>query len=86
MMVMAVYVLCLLTSLACAVLLLRSYVKKRISLLLWTALCFFGLAANNLILLVDVLIGPEIDLALVRKLPALLGAVLLLHGLIADSR
>ena len=35
-----VYVLCLLTSLACAVLLLRSYRQTRIRLLLWSGLCF----------------------------------------------
>jgi hypothetical protein len=85
-MVMAVYVLCLLTSLACAVLLLRGYRSKRVSLLLWTALCFFGLAANNFVLIIDVMVGPAVDLALVRKLPAVVGAVLLLHGLIADTR
>jgi hypothetical protein len=83
-MVTAVYVLCALTSLACAVQLLRAYRTDRVSLLLWTALCFCGLAANNAIMLLDFLF--QLDLTGWRKLPALAGVVLLLHGLIADSR
>ena len=83
-MVTGVYVLCALTSLACAVQLLRAYRADRVSLLLWTALCFCGLAANNIIMLLDVLL--ELDVTVWRKLPALAGVVLLLHGLISDSR
>jgi len=83
-MVTAVYALCALTSLACAVQLLRAYRAGRVSLLLWTALCFCGLAANNVIMLLDFLL--ELDLTVWRKLPALAGVVLLLHGLISDSR
>ena len=83
-MVTAVYVLCALTSLACAVQLLRAYRADRVRLLLWTALCFCGLAANNAIMLLDFVL--ELDLAGWRKLPALVGVVLLLHGLVADSR
>lgn len=83
-MVTAVYVLCALTSLACAVQLFLAYRTDRVSLLLWTALCFCGLAANNAIMLLDFLF--ELDLGGFRKLPALVGVVLLLHGLIADSR
>jgi len=85
-MAIAVYFLCALTSLACAVMLLRGYWAGRVRLLLWTALCFCALALNNLILLVDVLTGPELDLTLTRKVPALIGVVLMLHGLIADSK
>jgi hypothetical protein len=83
-MVTAVYALCALTSLACAVQLLRAYRVGRVSLLLWTALCFCGLAANNLLMLLDVLL--QLDIAGWRKLPALAGVMLLLHGLISDSR
>jgi hypothetical protein len=83
-MAIAVYVLCALTSLACAVLLFRGYMRSKVLLLMWTALCFCGLAVNNAILLVDVIAG--IDLAIWRKLPTLVGLLLLLHGLIADSR
>ena len=85
-MAIAVYFLCALTSLACAVLLVRGYLASKVPLLLWTALCFCALALNNGMLLVDMLTGPEIDLAMLRKVPALVGVVLMLHGLIADSK
>ena len=83
-MAIAVYALCALTSLACALLLLRAYSADRARLLLWTALCFCGLAMNNVVMFVDVLF--ELDVASWRKLPALIGVVLLLHGLISESR
>jgi hypothetical protein len=83
-MAIAVYVLCALTSLACAVLLLRGYVRSKVTMLLWSGLCFVGLAINNGMLSVDVMLG--IDLTLWRKLPALIGVVLLLHGLIGESK
>ena len=85
-MAIAVYFLCALTSLTCALLLVRGYLRNRVALLLWTALCFCALALNNVMLLVDVLAGPAVDLAVARKVPALVGVVLLLHGLIADSK
>ena len=66
-------------------LLVRSYLATRTRLLLWSALCFSGLALNNLILVIDKA-TPEIDLSLVRSLPALVGMLLLLYGLIWESR
>ena len=83
-MAIAVYALCALTSLSCALLLLRAYAAERARLLLWTALCFSGLAVNNVLLFGDVLLG--LDFGAWRKLPALLGVALLLHGFIAESR
>jgi hypothetical protein len=81
-----VYALCALTSLACAVLLLRGYRHSRARLLLWSGLCFVGLAANNVILLVDKRVVPAIDLSLWRSLPALAGVAILLYGLVWDTR
>ena len=49
-MIQLVYVLCALTSIACAVLLLRGYFRTRVRLLLWSGLCFVGLALNNALL------------------------------------
>lgn len=83
----AVYLLGTLTSVLCAVLLLRTYRQSRTRLLLWSSLCFLGLAANNLLLLVDLYaIGPQISLAALRSSVALLSFVLLLFGLLWDAR
>ena len=81
-----VYALCALTSLACAVLLLRGYRASRVRLLMWSGLCFAGLAANNIILLVDTSVVPTIDLSLWRSLPALIGVAVLLYGLVWETR
>jgi hypothetical protein len=85
-MVTLVYSLCALTSLACAVLLLRGYFVSRARLLLWSGLCFTGLAANNIILLIDTRVVPSIDLSIWRSLPALAGVAILLYGLIWETR
>jgi hypothetical protein len=81
-----VYSLCALTSLACAVLLLRAYGAGRVRLLLWSGLCFAGLAANNVLLLIDTRVMPALDLSLWRTLPALAGVALLLYGLVWETR
>jgi hypothetical protein len=83
-MAIVVYALCALTSVACALLLARAYRADRHRLVLWTALCFCGLAANNVLMFLDVVFS--LDLAIWRKLPALAGVLLLLHGFVSDSR
>ena len=78
-----VYALCALTSLACAVLLLRGFARSRARLLLWSGLCFVGFFINNALLVVDARI--VYDLSVVRSLPSVLGVVLLLYGLVWES-
>lgn len=85
-MAMVVYVLCALTSLMVAVLMLRGYRKTGVRLLLWVGLCFVGLFLNNAILIVDVRLGGQADLSIWRTIPALLGLVMLLYGLVWESR
>jgi hypothetical protein len=80
-----VYALCALTSLACAVLLVRGYLGSRARLLLWSALCFVGLALNNVLLFIDMRIVPEIDLSAWRSIPAVVGVALLIYGLVWDA-
>lgn len=79
-----VFVLCALTSLACAVLVLRSYFQTRGRLLLWTGLCFVGLGVNNILLVVDSR-TPTVDLSVWRSIPAVVGLVLLIYGLVWDA-
>jgi hypothetical protein len=80
-----VYALCALTSLACAVLLARGYRASRARLLLWSTTCFAGLALNNILLFVDQVLVPDVDLSLVRTVPALVGLAALVWGLVWDS-
>lgn len=80
-----VFLLCAATSLACAVLLLRGYARNRVSLLLWSSLCFVGLAVNNVLLVVDLIIVPQRDLLLFRNLSGVLALALLVFGLVWDS-
>jgi drug/metabolite transporter (DMT)-like permease len=82
----AVYVLCALTSLACAVLLLRAFGRRRVRLLFWSGLGFVGLALGNAVLVVDLLFLPERDLSLYRNLPVLAGLAVLVYGLVWDTR
>ena len=77
-----VYGLCLLTSMACAWLLGRTWRRTRAPILVWSALCFALLAANNLALIVDVLIVHDIDLSAVRALLSLSAVSVLLFGFV----
>ena len=80
-----IYGLCVVTSLLCAVLLLRSWRRTRGPLLLWSGLCFAGLAVSNFILVLDRLVYADIDLTVPRLAVALIALVLLLVGLIWES-
>jgi hypothetical protein len=83
----AVYALCALTSIACAVMLLRGYVRSRARFLLWSSLCFVALAVNNVLLFVDNVIYRDVEWISPawRSGVALLGIALLLYGLIWDA-
>ena len=81
----AVYLLCMLTSAFCAVLLLREYRRSRARLLLWSSLSFVGWATNNALVFTDMVVLPGGDLSLVRAVAALIAISLLLYGLIWDA-
>jgi len=80
-----VYLACALTSSACAALLLRSYLNGRSRLLLYSCLCFAGLALNNILLFIDLAVAPSIDLELARTAIALGSIVLLVIGLVWEA-
>jgi hypothetical protein len=60
--------LCALTSIACAVLLLRAYRASPAPLLLWSGLGFIGFTVNNVLLFVDLVLVPSIDLSIYRDI------------------
>jgi hypothetical protein len=80
----AVYVLCLLTSGACAYLLARNYRRTGTRLLMWSALCFGLLALNNAVVFLDALVIHDVDLAVLRLSLSLAAVAVLLFGFIWD--
>jgi hypothetical protein len=81
-----VYLLCAVASILCAALLIRGWVRTRARLLLWSSICFVGLAVNNVLLFVDMIVIPDIDLALARSSVALLSISILVVTLIWERR
>lgn len=78
-----VYLLCLATSAICAWLLGRSYRSNGTRLLLWSSICFAFLAANNLVLVLDLVVWPEnVDLRVVRLILSLAAVAALIWGFI----
>jgi len=81
----AVYLLGSATTLVCAVLLLRGYFRSGTRLLVWSAVCFFGLAISNLLIFIDLRLFPEVDLYFWRLFTAALAMMALLYGLIWEG-
>jgi hypothetical protein len=80
-----IYSLCALTAATVAALLLRGYFSSRYRLLLWSGMCFVGLTANNVLLLLDKVVFTSVDLSPWRLGIALGSLVLLLCGLILEG-
>lgn len=80
-----VYILCFVTSAACAWLLARSFQQVGARLLLWSALCFGLLAVNNLMVVVDLVLLPDFNLRLPRAVIALAAVSVLLFGFVWDT-
>jgi hypothetical protein len=80
-----VYALCFLTSATCAWMLGRSYLRTGSRLLFWSAICFALLAGNNLLLVLDLVVWPQVDLRLPRLLLSLAAVVCLIWGYVWDG-
>ncbi|MEP7049867.1 MAG: DUF5985 family protein [Pseudomonadota bacterium] len=80
-----IYLLCACTSVLCAFLLIRQYRATRLPLLLWSSFGFVGLALNNALLFIDVVVVPSVDLSLLRTFTAVVGASLMVFGLIWEQ-
>lgn len=77
-----VYLLCFLTAALCAGLLVRQYRAAPTPVLLWSAACFVFLALTNMLVVVDRLVLPEVDLRTERLVLTLLAVSVLLFGFI----
>lgn len=82
----AIYILCGLTSLVAAFMLLRHYRQRRTRLLLWSVVAFAGLAVNNVMIYIDLVLFTGVDLSLYRTAAGALAMVALLYGLIWETR
>jgi hypothetical protein len=80
-----IYGLCTILSLAIAVMLWRQHRRSPSRMIYWTALCFTGLALSNLVLVVDKLVFPDVDLRVLRHSISLLSIGLLLFGLVYED-
>ena len=80
-----VYLLCFGTAALCTGLLGRAYLASRQPLLLWTGLCFLFLSLNNLMVFVDIILLPAIDLTNVRYVLTLIALGVLLYGFVWEG-
>jgi hypothetical protein len=81
-----VYMLCALTSVLCAVLLLRTYFRGRGRLLFWSALCFVCMSISNILLFFDLVLLPTWNLSALRHGISVVGVLMLLYGLIWETK
>jgi Family of unknown function (DUF5985) len=81
----AVYVIGAFVTLLCGVLLMRGYMRVRRRLLLWSALCFLGLSLSNVLVFIDLVVFPQVDLYRWRLVTAAIAMALLLYGLIWEG-
>jgi hypothetical protein len=77
-----VYLLCAITSFVCTLLLFRNVRKARSELIMWSALCFLCFTLANVLLFIDLALVPQIDFSAWRAGMMLIGASMLLFGLI----
>lgn len=80
-----VYLMCVASALACTALLIRSYLKTRTALLLWSAIGFVFLSLNNFFLFLDLVVFPDINFLIWRNLSALAAIAVLLYGFIWEA-
>ena len=80
----AVFVLCALTSLVCLALLVRAHRATRARLVFWSAVCFVGLAINNIILAINELAVPSVHMPW-RAIPAAIGLLALAFALAVEE-
>ena len=84
-MVAAVYVIGILVTGLCAVLLLQAYARVGQKLLLWSGLCFVGMTISNVLLFVDLVVWADASLYTLRLSTAAISMLLLLYGLVWES-
>jgi hypothetical protein len=82
----ASYVLCLVTAVACALLLGRAYRQTGSRLLVWSALCFWGLSMTNALVFVDLVLVPDRNLYGARLATGVVSIAVLLYGMVWEAK
>ena len=77
-----VYFLCFASGALCAYLLSNAFRRQKERLLLWSSLCFYLLALNNLLVFIDIILLPDMDLLPLRASTALAATAILIYGFI----
>lgn len=77
-----IYTLCSVTSLFCFALLWRGYRRTRMPLLLWSSGAFFAFTVANVLLILDLVLFPSVDLSLYRSGVTFAGVLVLLVGIL----
>lgn len=77
-----VYLLCLVTSMICAGLLIRAWRRSRTPFLMWCAAAFSLLALNNLFLVADMVLFPDVPLWGFRQATAFSAVALLIYAFV----
>ena len=85
-MVAVIYGLCAITAMLCAVLLFRAYRRNHSRMLFWSGIGFAGLTLDNLVVMIDKIVLPLIDLSVLRHAIALLAMMVFLWGLIWETQ
>jgi hypothetical protein len=80
------YLLCAAMSLTVAAMLLRQYLRVRTRLVLWSFLCFTGLAVNNVLVYIDLVMYTGVDLSVYRSAAGAAGMLMMVYGLVWESR
>jgi hypothetical protein len=81
-----IYLLGAATSLLVALMLLRQYLRSRTRLLLWSLICFAGLAVNNVLVYVDLVLYTGVDLSVHRSVAGAAAMAVMLYGLVWETR
>jgi hypothetical protein len=77
-----VYLLCLVTSVICAGLLIRAWRRSRTPFLMWCAVAFSLLALNNLFVVADMILFPDIPFWGLRQAAAFSAVAVLIYAFV----
>lgn len=81
-----IYLICAATAAVCSALLWRGFRRNGSQLLFWSCFCFLGLAAENILLYIDRIALPHVDLSMYRHLVGFAALLSLVYALVRESK